>query len=83
MKAQQFHDPADQSGVILAFRRARCPFSVLHAKPQGFDAEAEYEFTDEDSGRVFTVKGSRLLENGLDLTLNEPRSSLLLRYKKL
>ena len=81
--AQQFHDPADQSGVILAFRRARCPFSVLHAKPQGFDAEAEYEFTDEDSGRVFTVKGSRLLENGLDLTLNEPRSSLLLRYKKL
>jgi alpha-galactosidase len=81
--AQQYHDPEEQSGIILAFRRARSPFSVLHSRPKGFLPDAEYEFTDADSGTRFVRKGSDLLDKGLDLCLDTPRSSMLLRYKKL
>ena len=81
--AQQYHDPKDGSGVILAFRRAKSPFPVMHAKPQGFDPSSVYEFTDSDTGKTFCKTGRELLDGGLDLILNEARSSLLLRYKRI
>ena len=81
--AQQYHDPEDQSGIILAFRRARSPFSVLHSKPKGFLPDAVYEFTDRDTGETFTCTGRELLENGLDLCINETRKSMLLQYRKV
>ena len=81
--AQQYHDPADGSGIILAFRRARSPFSVLHSKPKGFLPNERYEFTDRDTGIKFTRTGRELLSEGLDLTINEQRKSLLLQYRKV
>ncbi len=81
--AQQYHDPEDQSGIILAFRRARSPFSTLHSMPKGFMPGAEYEFTDSDTGESFKAKGSDLLEKGLDLCIREKRGSMLLRYRKV
>ena len=81
--ATQYHDPADGSGIILAFRRARSPFSELHSRPKGFLPDASYEFTDRDTGIKFTRTGRELLENGLDLVIDEPRKSMLLEYKKV
>ena len=55
----------------------------MHAKPQGFDPSSVYEFTDSDTGKTFRKTGKELLDGGLDLILNEARSSLLLRYKRI
>ncbi|MBR0159230.1 MAG: alpha-galactosidase [Clostridia bacterium] len=81
--AQQYHDPEDQSGIILAFRRARSPFAVLSARPRGFLPEATYEFTDRDTGESFVRSGKELLEQGLELRIDGQRESKLLQYRKV
>ncbi len=81
--AQQYHDPEDQSGIILAFRRARSPFDTLCARPKGFLTCGEYEFTDADTGASFRRTGAELLKDGLELVIKEQRGSLLLEYKRV
>lgn len=78
--AWQFHDPADDSGIVMAFRREECPDSTYTCRLRGLDADAAYTLFDEDTGTNETRTG-RALMDGLTLTLASPRQSLLLRYR--
>lgn len=79
--ASQYHDRATDSGLILAFRRAMCPYAEAHVEPGGLSANKVYVFTNEDTGETFTVGGESLLKDGLTLTVPEKRQSLLLTYR--
>lgn len=79
--ASQYHDRTDNSGLILAFRRAMCPYEQAHVEPGGLDRKKTYRFTNEDTGESFTVSGAELCEKGMILTIPEKRQSLLLTYE--
>ena len=81
--ASQYHARSNGSGLILAFRRAMCPYEQAHVELGGIDRRRTYVFTNEDTGESFTVDGGTLLEKGLTLTIPEKRQSLLLTYKAL
>jgi len=79
----QYHDSADDSGLILAFRRAMSPSDRVQVFPGGLDTAGQYRFVNEDTGEVFRLGGHILLTEGLTLILKEKRSSLLLTYHKI
>ncbi|MCF0173449.1 MAG: alpha-galactosidase [Bacteroidales bacterium] len=78
--AMQYHDPCDGSGIVLAFRREQAADDRYIVKLQGVLPDATYVVTDVDSGESKTVRGSELL-GGITLWLENPRSSVLLKYK--
>lgn len=80
--ASQYHARSDGSGLILAFRRALCPYEQAHVELGGIDRRRNYVFTNEDTGESFTVAGTTLLAEGLTLTIPEKRQSLLLTYRE-
>lgn len=77
--ANQYHDTGDDTGLILAFRRAKCPYAQATVTLGGLTPEKVYTLTDRDSGESFTATGAELAE-GLTLTILERRQSLLLTY---
>ncbi|MBO5510364.1 MAG: alpha-galactosidase, partial [Clostridia bacterium] len=80
--ASQYHARSEGSGLILAFRRAMCPYEQAHVELGGIDRRRDYIFTNEDTGESFTVAGTTLLAEGLTLTIPEKRQSLLLTYRE-
>ena len=81
--ASQYHDRASDSGLILAFRRAMCPYAQAHVELGGIDPKKAYRFTDEDTGESFSVSGAELAKNGMVLTIAQKRQSLLLTYQMI
>ena len=79
--AYQMHRPSDGSGIIVAFRRSGSVDSTCTVQLGGLDAEASYTLTDSDT-HTETILTGRALADGLTLHLNEPQSSLLLKYRK-
>lgn len=77
----EYLDRADHNGVILAFRRAACPYNEVNVKLDGVQLYKMYHFTNVDTGEEFEMKGYDLVTKGLTLKLDEPRSSLLLRFR--
>lgn len=78
--AHAYFDPADESGILLAFRQETCaedtlslvfPFVLL---PEG----ESFVLTDEDRGERFTVSGGE----SFTLRFPTPRSSHLYRFHK-
>ncbi len=81
--ASQYNDPEDNSGIILAFRRALCPYDRAFVTPGGLEPGKEYEFTDADTGEVTVCSGDDLIQNGMTLRIDRKRKSLLLKYKEI
>ncbi len=81
--ASQYHKPDDETGMILAFRRAMCPYDRATVTLGGIEAGKTYELTDRDSGLVTTVSGDELLRDGLTLIISERRQSLLITYRTI
>jgi len=80
--AYQLNRPEQKDGIVIAFRRGECMKEMIEVKLQGLVAGADYELTDDDSGKKVVVKGAEL-NNGLSLSVTEKPGSLLLWYKKL
>lgn len=84
--AFQLHRADLDEGIVLAFRRQNCPTKGLVVTLNGIQPGRKYamEFSD-DSRKVTrkTMSGKKLLADGLNITLNEKMSSLLIRYKGL
>jgi len=80
--AYQMHRSSDNTGIVLAFRRSKCPEADYQVCLGGLDADTIYEFKDEDSGKIFTGPGSAFSgkDGVVKLHLDNPRSSLLLKY---
>ena len=78
--AYQLHRPSDESGIVVAFRRPANTEPSITVRLSGLDPATTYTVTDYDSGNS-TVKTGAELMAGFPLTLDDPRSSLLLRYR--
>lgn len=76
--ASEYYDPQTMSGVILAFRRAACPFDEVTVKLSGLHMYKVYTVTDADTGASFTATGYELTAKGVRLKIDEPRKSLLM-----
>ena len=80
--AYQLNRPSDWSGYIVAFRRAKCESNTYVVHLQGLDPSGYYRVYNKDNNEAKEYKGLQLAE-GLTLTLDQPRSSLLLRYNRI
>jgi len=78
--AYQLHRPSDSTGFVVAFRREKSEDSSIMVNLSGLMSSQNYELKNFDTGDVLIKTGKELME-GLNLMLNEPRSSLLLNYK--
>ena len=80
--AYQMHRPSDGTGIVLAFRRRNAAQSEYPVRLGGLEPDAEYELTDSDTLRKEIYSGSALMD-ALVLRLENPGSSLLIRYRKI
>ena len=80
--AQQYHRPADDTGVLLCFRRAGSPYETARFPLQGVSAAHTYVFTDADTGKQTEVPGDALLEKGFFVRMEEKPGSKLYFYKR-
>ena len=81
--AYQFHRGDLDSGVVLAFRRAECPYPVLQAGLRALRPAATYrvEFFDESRTKTQRDLSGRELMSDVELRLPTRGSSLLVRYQ--
>jgi len=80
--AYQFHREDLHQGIVLAFRRHKCPITTMRLKFRGLSPTAPYEvhFKDSDIKRTFTGKQ---LADGLDVTIEGTPGSLLITYRQI
>jgi len=79
--AYQMHRPSDDSGIVVAFRRCESPDSDYNVSLGGLDPQASYSLTDADSELSVVVDGASLA-SGYVLHLDNPGTSLLIKYRK-
>ena len=72
----QYHDPASDSGIVMAFRRSRSPFASVDIALAGLVDGGEYRTVNLNDGSESSFSDS------LTITLAEKRSSVILRYQK-
>lgn len=77
--AYQLHRPFDETGYIIAFRRAECQSSTYQVRLSALKPTATYRIYNKDNGEIKEYTGQQLA-NGLTLSLPQPRTSLLLKY---
>ena len=78
----QLHRPSDDSGYLVGFRRPNSPDKTYVVKLHGLRAEKDYKLTNRDTGVVLIKKGLELSE-GLELSLDQSRSSLLIKIETM
>ncbi|MCQ2430828.1 MAG: alpha-galactosidase [Clostridia bacterium] len=81
--ASQYHDPQTQTGIILAFRRAACPFDRATFRLGGLRQYSRYKFTNRDTGETFTALGCELTKNGNAFVIPEKRQAVLWTYERI
>ena len=79
--AYQLHRPSDDTGYIVAFRRAACPKATCEVQLRGLDPSATYRILDKEKDEEKELIGRQLM-TGFTLTLPQPRSSLLLKIER-
>lgn len=79
--AYQMHRPSDDSGIVVAFRRQDAPDAEYTVRLGGLTPDASYTLVDCDT-QAETVRSGRELTEGLTIRLDNPRSSLLIKYRK-
>lgn len=79
--AYQMHRPSDDTGIVVAFRRENAPQDEYTVCLGGLSPDALYTLSDKDTGAE-TIRTGRELAEGLVLRLDDPKSSLLLMYRK-
>lgn len=80
--AYQLHRPSDDSGIIVAFRRAEAGNNEISVSLQGLKAGLKYKVINRDTKEVFYILGKDLMSR-LKLKLENPRSSLLFEYEPI
>ena len=80
--AYQFHRPDLDAGLVAVFRREHSAFVSADLPLHGLEPQNPYELEDTDTGTVETTSGAALASAGLRVTLDAPRSSKLIFYRK-
>ena len=80
--AWQFNRPEEGTGFVQVFRRSESAYETARFRLRGLDASASYQIRSFDEEAVQTVAGKELLEKGLPVSLPQPRSAVVLAYKR-
>ena len=78
--AYQNHDPLNNEGMVLAFRRQSCTAGKVALRLWGLEPAREYAVTFEDAGRTDVFSGSELAE-GLEIESKESPAAILVIYQ--
>ena len=78
----QFNRKEKGDGMILAFRRKKSPYEVCNVSLHDLDPNANYEFSDKDTGEKFIKSGCELMSGGLSLSIENTEESKLLIFRK-
>lgn len=76
--AYELCDPAKNRAAVVCFRREECPFEASRFRLKGLRPASAYRVEDASSGETVVRTGRSLMEEGLPVTLGQPRSSALL-----
>jgi len=76
--AYAFFNPEEGKGVLFLFRQEECKESDISVTLPFVTEGIKCTLTDEDSGEKLTFDGKEMAENGINFTMDEPRSSRLL-----
>lgn len=76
----QYHRPDLDEGMLLVFRRSRSPYKTVQVGMKALVPGKEYAFEFDISGDSMRMTGAALME-GLELSLDTPSSSELIRYR--
>lgn len=79
--AGQWHDGKAGGGIIVAFRRSLAENVTFAAGLKGLDPDAVYELKNLDDGSISTALG-RDLAKGFKIRLDDPGSSILIKYQR-
>jgi len=78
----QYHMPESNSGMIMLFRRPKCPYEQAALKLAGLDDDARYCIEDaDDSHYGKTMTGRELRADGVSVSIHHVRESKLLFYR--
>ncbi len=80
--ASQYHRPDLGEGIVLAFRHGESNILTYVCELRGLARDAWYELVGEDGDETVQLMGGELMD-GLTVTLPEPRSSALIRYRRV
>ena len=78
----QYHRPAKQDGMVLAFRRHESPYSALTAELRGIDPAIEYDVTKSvtyETGQPVRLNGAQL--QTLKIDLDQRPASMIIEYR--
>jgi len=73
--------PDMKQGIVLAFRRQDSPYTQARLKLHGIDVKKRYSIENVDTGLVTEVSGDELASRGLVITVDQPRSSAVYKYR--
>ena len=79
--AMQFHRTDLDAGMVLFYRRPRSPYTSARFPLHGLSADTDY-LIDNDGDLLKTVKGSELMDKGLQVTAELPRTANIIFYRK-
>jgi hypothetical protein len=77
--AIQAHDPRDGSGFAL-ISRPLAAGPAFRLRPRGLDPAASYEVRFQNTGRRLRISGSRLMADGVTVSLPEPGTAEIVYY---
>lgn len=78
----QYHRPAEQDGIVIAFRRHESPYSALTAELRGMDPAVEYDVTKSvtyETGQPVRLRGVQL--QALKIDLDQRPGSVIIEYR--
>ncbi len=78
----EYYVPEEGRGFLMAFRPEKSMVAKQSFVLRGLDAEATYIVEVDDNGETMEVDGETLMTDGLTVTFNEPRMSLLIYITK-
>lgn len=82
--AHSFLVPEKQEGFAVVFCREQCPFLSGQLRLKGLDPEQIYVLTLAHSpipGNAWEASGRELMEKGLRITFQQPRSSVVVHFQ--
>ncbi len=78
--AYHFFLPQEQTGMLVALRRAQSDVRAMTFDLLTIDPQKKWRFEDYDSGEQWVVLGSDIRENGIDVVIPQRRDSRLIFY---
>lgn len=80
--AYRYDRPEEGDGMVMVFRRAGSNCVTSCYQLEGLDIKAVYTVTDIDTKETWEIGGRELVEQGLSVTVPNPRQSKILIYSK-